>query len=108
MNILLDFNFFYLFLVISGRVSSTPASVATTPATGTALTFRQLEESINKWSVDLDEQEKIFLNQAASVATWDRLLVSNGEKVKINILVSTFYDFDVNDKLVVSLDCGIE
>lgn len=47
----------------------------------TALTFRQLEESINKWSVDLDEQEKVFLNQAASVASWDRLLVSNGEKI---------------------------
>ena len=58
-------------------------------ATGTAaapaaasLTFRQLEESINKWAVDLDEQEKMFLNQAASVANWDRLLVTNGEKVR--------------------------
>jgi hypothetical protein len=61
----------------------------------TALTFRQLEESINKWSVDLDEQEKVFLNQAASVASWDRLLVSNGEKVKISISFST--DLRINN-----------
>lgn len=46
-----------------------------------ALSFRQLEEMINKWSVDLDEQEKAFLTQASLVASWDRLLVSNGEKI---------------------------
>ena len=50
-------------------------------AAAASLTFRQLEESINKWAIDLDEQEKMFLNQAASVAAWDRLLVTNGEKV---------------------------
>jgi hypothetical protein len=68
------------------RTSATPTSTTSTP--GTALTFRQLEESINKWSVDLDEQEKIFLNQATSVAAWDRLLVSNGEKVQMKTRIN--------------------
>jgi hypothetical protein len=55
-----------------------------------------LEESINKWSVDLDEQEKIFLNQATSVAAWDRLLVSNGEKVKRNKQKEIFHHLKIN------------
>jgi hypothetical protein len=80
----------YLELVINhyyyNRTSATPTSTTSTP--GTALTFRQLEESINKWSVDLDEQEKIFLNQATSVAAWDRLLVSNGEKVPMKTRIN--------------------
>merc|ERR1711928_229032 len=63
--------------------TTAPAAPAPTPAAPAvaSLTFRQLEESINKWAVDLDEQEKMFLNQAALVANWDRLLVTNGEKI---------------------------
>lgn len=45
------------------------------------MNYRQLEESINKWTLDLEEQEKIFLNQATQVNAWDRLLTMNGEKI---------------------------
>lgn len=52
-------------------------------ATGPAetMSYRELEESINKWTVELEEQEKSFLHQAAQVNAWDRTLVVNGEKV---------------------------
>nr|CAG4650535.1 EOG090X0EZJ [Sida crystallina] len=66
--------------VTSTSTTTTTDSTPAAPASA-ALTFRQLEEMINKWSVDLDEQEKVFLNQASSVASWDRLLVTNGEKI---------------------------
>ncbi len=45
------------------------------------MNYRQLEESINKWTMELEEQEKIFLEQATQVNAWDRLLVENGDKV---------------------------
>ena len=45
------------------------------------MNYRQLEEAINKWTLELEEQEKIFLQQATQVNAWDRLLIDNGEKV---------------------------
>ena len=45
------------------------------------MNYRQLEESINKWTLELEEQEKIFLNQATQVNAWDRMLVTNGDKI---------------------------
>ena len=45
------------------------------------MNYRQLEEEINKWSVELEDQEKIFIQQATQVNAWDRLLIDNGEKV---------------------------
>ncbi|GAB1609992.1 nuclear pore glycoprotein p62-like, partial [Argonauta hians] len=46
-----------------------------------SMNFRQLEEQINKWSLELEEQEKAFLQQATQVNAWDRLLLDNGEKI---------------------------
>lgn len=45
------------------------------------MSFRQLEENINKWTLDLEDMEKQFLNQATQVNAWDQLLVKNGEKI---------------------------
>ena len=45
------------------------------------MSYQQLEQAINKWTVELEEQEKIFLKQATQVNAWDRLLIDNGEKV---------------------------
>ena len=45
------------------------------------MTYRQLEESINKWTIELEEQEKIFLNQATQVNSWDRMIFENGETI---------------------------
>ncbi|XP_018569584.1 nuclear pore glycoprotein p62 [Anoplophora glabripennis] len=59
------------------NVTSTTSSI---PATG-SLTFAQLEDSINKWTIDLEEQGKFFINQAKQLNAWDTLLISNGEKI---------------------------
>lgn len=45
------------------------------------MNFCQLEEAINKWTLELEEQEKAFVNQAAQVNAWDKLLIANGEKI---------------------------
>ncbi|XP_024874330.1 nuclear pore glycoprotein p62 [Temnothorax curvispinosus] len=67
---------------------STHTSLGTTTtvssATGVqpgAINFCQLEESINKWTLELEEQEKVFVNQATQVNAWDKLLITNGEKI---------------------------
>lgn len=36
-----------------------------------------------QWTLDLTEYEKTFLDQAAEVNAWDRLLMENGEKVGV-------------------------
>ncbi|KAK7863473.1 hypothetical protein R5R35_010509 [Gryllus longicercus] len=50
-------------------------------ASASSLNFCQLEEAINKWTLELEEQEKLFMNQASQVNAWDRLLIANGEKI---------------------------
>lgn len=50
------------------------------------MNYRQLEEAINKWTLELEEQEKVFINQATQVNAWDRLLIENGEKVSVAYL----------------------
>jgi len=45
------------------------------------MSYRQLEEFINKWTLELEEQEAVFLEQATQVNAWDRLLIDNGDKV---------------------------
>ncbi|XP_030837181.1 nuclear pore glycoprotein p62 isoform X2 [Strongylocentrotus purpuratus] len=62
-------------------VKATAATGATGPAE--TMSYRELEESINKWTVELEEQEKSFLHQAAQVNAWDRTLVVNGEKITL-------------------------
>lgn len=45
------------------------------------INFYALEENINKWTLELEEQEKLFLNQATQVNAWDSILLKNGEKI---------------------------
>ncbi|KAF5308210.1 hypothetical protein FQR65_LT06390 [Abscondita terminalis] len=61
-------------------LTTTTSSISALPATGT-LTFSQLEDAINKWALDLEEQGKIFGDQARHLNAWDRLLISNGDKI---------------------------
>ncbi|XP_011156207.1 nuclear pore glycoprotein p62 [Solenopsis invicta] len=60
--------------------TTTTVSSATGIQSG-AINFCQLEESINKWTLELEEQEKVFVNQATQVNAWDKLLITNGEKI---------------------------
>jgi nuclear pore complex protein Nup62 len=45
------------------------------------LNFYSLEENINKWTNLLEEQEKVFINQATQVNAWDSILLKNGQKI---------------------------
>ncbi|XP_075217684.1 nucleoporin 62 isoform X2 [Lycorma delicatula] len=65
-------------LVTSTTVTpSAPVSALTS----TSMNYVQLEEIINKWTLELEEQEKLFVNQATQINAWDRLLVNNSEKI---------------------------
>jgi nuclear pore complex protein Nup62 len=46
-----------------------------------SINFYALEENINKWTIELEEQEKQFTNQATQVNAWDSILLKNGEKI---------------------------
>ncbi|XP_074063130.1 nuclear pore glycoprotein p62 [Macrotis lagotis] len=68
-------------------IGITPSTCATLPPATTAssvtpvMTYAQLESLINKWSLELEDQEKHFLHQATQVNAWDRTLIENGEKI---------------------------
>ncbi|KFO86807.1 Nuclear pore glycoprotein p62, partial [Buceros rhinoceros silvestris] len=64
-----------------GAVTSTAAITTTTTSTPPVMTYAQLESLINKWSLELEDQEKHFLHQATQVNAWDRMLIENGEKI---------------------------
>ncbi|KAM6154628.1 nuclear pore glycoprotein p62 isoform 1-T3 [Erethizon dorsatum] len=76
--------------LVPAAISSNAAAGVTAPsgsgaATGTAsspvMTYAQLESLINKWSLELEDQERHFLQQATQVNAWDRTLIENGEKI---------------------------
>nr|CAG4652220.1 EOG090X0EZJ [Triops cancriformis] len=67
--------------VAATTVTTTAAPTAAPTAPASTLTFRQLEDNINQWALDLEDQEKAFLQQASTVAAWDKLLVANGQKI---------------------------
>ncbi|XP_076248839.1 nucleoporin 62 [Calliopsis andreniformis] len=72
---------------LSLTTPSTQASLGTTTtvtssaSVGQPASINSFEESINKWTLELEEQEKVFMNQAAQVNAWDKLLITNGEKI---------------------------
>uniref|UniRef100_A0A8D1JRQ3 Nuclear pore glycoprotein p62 n=2 Tax=Sus scrofa TaxID=9823 RepID=A0A8D1JRQ3_PIG len=45
------------------------------------MTYGQLDGLVNKWSLELEDQEKHFLHQATQVNVWDNTLIENGEKI---------------------------
>ncbi|XP_056328661.1 nucleoporin 62 like isoform X2 [Danio aesculapii] len=62
--------------------STTATSTAVvTASTAPVMSYAQLEALINKWSSELEDQERHFLQQATQVNAWDRMLVENGEKI---------------------------
>lgn len=71
----------------TSTTSSNQASLSTTTLTtpsssiSNQMNFYSLEEQINKWTLELEEQEKIFINQATQVNAWDSILLKNGEKI---------------------------
>ncbi|XP_052669864.1 nuclear pore glycoprotein p62-like isoform X2 [Harpia harpyja] len=72
-------------LTTTGAIGAVTATAAITSTTATSappvMTYAQLESLINKWSLELEDQEKHFLHQATQVNAWDRMLIENGEKI---------------------------
>lgn len=56
-------------------------SAASGVSASPVMTYAQLESLINKWSLELEDQERHFLQQATQVNAWDRTLIENGEKI---------------------------
>ena len=71
----------------SSNVTSTTwtssAQTNTTTLAAQPITFGQLEDNLNKWVNEVDELEKMFLNQSLQINSWDRILMGNSEKVLI-------------------------
>ena len=65
------------------------STITTSGTTEKPLTYKQLEENINKWVHELEEQESVFLNQAKQINIWDRLLIENGEQVFVFLVSFT-------------------
>ncbi|XP_058464231.1 nuclear pore glycoprotein p62 [Malaya genurostris] len=65
----------------AANLTTTTQTTQSSSVSGTQLNFCQLEEFINKWTLELEEQEKLFTNQATQVNAWDKLLLANGEKI---------------------------
>ena len=64
------------------QVSLTTNTTTTSSTTSqSSMNFFTLEEQINKWTLELEEQEKVFTNQATQVNAWDNILLKNGEKI---------------------------
>ncbi|XP_008559359.1 nuclear pore glycoprotein p62 [Microplitis demolitor] len=61
--------------------TSTTVTASSNSGQSGAINFCQLEELINKWTLELEEQEKVFMNQATQINSWDKLLIANGEKI---------------------------
>jgi nuclear pore complex protein Nup62 len=63
---------------------SLTTNTLTTPSSSVSasqMNFYNLEELINKYNLELADQEKIFINQATQVNAWDSILLKNGEKI---------------------------
>ena len=65
----------------TGSTVSVTASAPNQQNSNSSITFKVLEDYINKWMADLDAQEKDFLNQATQLNALDKLMMENGEKV---------------------------
>lgn len=68
--------------VSTSSLTSKPPTSTATASQPQNLTFQQLEELIlNKWTAELYEQEKVFLNQATQINIWDKIINENAEKL---------------------------
>ncbi|KAI5104961.1 nuclear pore glycoprotein p62 [Silurus meridionalis] len=62
-------------------ISTVVSTAAVIASAAPVMSYAQLESLINKWSSELEDQERHFLQQATQVNAWDRMLVENGEKI---------------------------
>ncbi|XP_058906276.2 nucleoporin-62 C-terminal-like protein isoform X2 [Kogia breviceps] len=75
-------------LTSTGMNNTVPFGMTSIPFTLTineiitpVMTYGQLDGLVNKWSLELEDQEKYFLHQVTQVNVWDYTLIENGEKI---------------------------
>ncbi|XP_059609362.1 nuclear pore glycoprotein p62 [Phlebotomus argentipes] len=78
-------------VTVPGQQSTQGAAVNLNTATVTTassqqsavgqLNLCQLEECINKWTLELEGQEKVFTNKATEINAWDKILTENAKKI---------------------------
>ncbi|XP_045850761.1 nucleoporin-62 C-terminal-like protein [Meles meles] len=67
--------------IVPVGINSLPFTSTVNSIVTPVMTYGQLDGLINKWNLDLEDQEKYFLHQATQVNAWDRTLIENGEKI---------------------------
>ncbi|XP_064384254.1 nuclear pore glycoprotein p62-like isoform X2 [Halichondria panicea] len=65
----------------AGAVSTATTGAPPSYAATKKYTYKELETLINKWTLELQGQEELFLKQATQVNKWDRTLSENGDKI---------------------------
>ncbi|KAL3320965.1 26S protease regulatory subunit 8 [Cichlidogyrus casuarinus] len=84
--------------------SATTTTVATTGSTAAPakqlaiLTYQQLEDMVNKWTLELEEQERFFMKETSKLNHWDKVLVDNADK--INELQTKMNDAEAEQKRI--------
>lgn len=63
------------------QATGTLANTSTQQTTNSTLTFKILEDYVNKWMNSLDSHEKDFLSQATQLNALDKLMIENGDKI---------------------------
>jgi len=58
---------------------SEPAASLTAPVK--LMSYKELEETVERWLSELSKQENEFLNQALHINNWDKQLIENSERV---------------------------
>uniref|UniRef100_A0A1L8DY00 Putative nuclear porin n=1 Tax=Nyssomyia neivai TaxID=330878 RepID=A0A1L8DY00_9DIPT len=61
--------------------TATLTTASSQQSTGGQLNLCQLEEYINKWTLELEGQEKVFTNKATEINAWDKILTENAKKI---------------------------
>jgi len=62
---------------------------------------KSLEEIVNRWTADLENNVREFNTFAAEVSVWDRALIENGNNVS-----QAFFFFHAMD-LISEIDCRV-
>ncbi|KAI6652741.1 Nuclear pore glycoprotein p62 [Oopsacas minuta] len=67
--------------VVSLTAPSTSGISGQTQTPAKKYTYRQLEDLINNWVMELDDQQKVFMTQAKQVNAWDLALLENEDSI---------------------------
>uniref|UniRef100_A0A8C9CX64 Nucleoporin 62 C-terminal like n=1 Tax=Phocoena sinus TaxID=42100 RepID=A0A8C9CX64_PHOSS len=68
-------------LTSTGVNNTVPFTLTISEIITPVMTYGQLSGLVNKWSLELEDQEKHFLHQVTQVNAWDYTLIENGETI---------------------------